>query len=229
MRHLPSRRAYTALRHNVLITALCGLLCGLSPQAKAHPHVFVDGGVDFVFDAENRLTALNVTWLYDAFETLYILSSYGMSLNAEGSLDEADRQELIRIRSNWPLDFNGSAHLSVHGERVSLDWPKDLDAQLIDGRLQLTFTRDLKTALPLGASPAEVAFYESTYFFAFSITDTPELLGPAEGCRAEVIPFNPALKNNSLQASLALLSREETPSIPNVGKEFADRIILICA
>ena len=62
---------------------------------QSHPHVFVDGGVDFVFDEENLLSALLMTWLYDEFESLYILSSYGMSVNSEGALTEADRQELI--------------------------------------------------------------------------------------------------------------------------------------
>lgn len=43
-----------------LITAGLGFAV---PQAPlAHPHVFVDGGVDFVFDATGKLSALNVTW-----------------------------------------------------------------------------------------------------------------------------------------------------------------------
>lgn len=218
----------TMMKHMFMAMTVGCLLFGFAPPAKAHPHVFVDGGIDFVFDEQKQLSALRVAWLYDEFETLYMLSSYGMSLNVEGGLDEEDRLELIRIRSQWPLDFNGSAHLSIHGERVAMDWPTDLDAQLINGRLQLTFTRLLKSPITLKAAPAEVAFYESTYFFAFSITNTPDLIGPSDGCRADIVPFKPGLQNNSLQASLALLSREETPSIPNVGAEFADRVILRC-
>ena len=60
--------------------------------AQSHPHVFVDGGVDFVFDEKNLLSALLITWLYEEFETLYILSSYGMSVDSDCELAEVDRQ-----------------------------------------------------------------------------------------------------------------------------------------
>ena len=51
--------------------ALCAAVA-LAPAlpAQAHPHVFVDGGVDFVLGAGAVLEALEVTWRYDEFETL---------------------------------------------------------------------------------------------------------------------------------------------------------------
>jgi len=203
-------------------------LAVFASAAGAHPHVFVDGGVDFVFSEETMLSALKVTWLYDEFETLYILSSHGMSMNANGTLDEVDRQELIRQRSDWPADFDGSAHLSIDGSSIALEWPKDLDAKLVDGRLQLTFTRDLTSPIDLDHGAAEVAFYESTYFFSFSVTQPPKILD-AEACTAKITPFKPDPQNTALQATLAKLSREETSDIAQVGALFADRIEVTCA
>lgn len=203
-------------------------VAGMADPAKAHPHVFVDGGIDFVVDTENRLQAVHVTWLYDEFETLYMLSSYGMSLNTDGGLDETDRLELIRLRSQWPQDFNGSAHLTVQGASISLEWPQDLDVDLIDGRLELTFKRNLKSPILVKNAPVTAAFYESTYFFAFSITNQPNIIGPSGDCSTDLMPYEPAHHSQSLQAALALLSREKTPVLPNVGAEFADRIVLKC-
>ena len=197
-------------------------------QARAHPHVFVDGGVDFVVDDDGSLTALKVTWLYDAFETLYILSSHEMSLNASGGLDEEDRRRLIQLRSDWPDDFDGSAHLMVDGSPIQMKWPSDLDATVIDGRLQLTFMRQLETEVDLSGTLAEVAFYESTYFFAFSITNTPEVLGSSVDCDMTVRHFEPDESDTELQEALAKLSREETPEIAQVGELFADRIFVQC-
>lgn len=196
--------------------------------ALAHPHVFVDGGVDLRFGTDARLDALEVTWLYDEFETLYILSSYGLELNDQGTLDEADRQELVRLRSDWPEDFDGSAHLSVDGAPVPLEWPENLDAHMIDGRLQVTFTRRLPTPMDLRNRQVEVAFYESTYFFAFSITQEPKLIGDPGHCATQVIPFRADGELADLQATLAQLAREDTPSIENVGALLADRIVLQC-
>ncbi|MDA5557333.1 DUF1007 family protein [Shimia sp. MMG029] len=216
-------------RHTLILIVTMAYSAVFFPvPAHSHPHVYIDGGVDFVFDAQNQLSALNVTWLYDDFETLYILSSYGMSLNSEGKLDESDRQELVRLRSKWPLDFSGSAHLTRRGLAIPLEWPTDLDAHLIDGRLQLTFRRALKDAIEPSTVPFEVAFYESTYFFAFRLTNPPNLIGNSDSCTAEMIPFKSDVQNKSLQAALALLNREETPLIPNVGADFADRIVVKC-
>ena len=145
------------------LSSFCLALLMHPLPAQSHPHVFVDGGVDFMFDEKSAICPL-ITWLYDEFESLYILSSYGMSVNSEGALTEADRQELIRYRSNWPIDFDGSAHLSIDNKNIALEWPTNLDAEFIDGRLSVTFMRKLTTAVDLTISPATVAFYESSYF-----------------------------------------------------------------
>ncbi|MEM6728603.1 MAG: DUF1007 family protein [Pseudomonadota bacterium] len=219
MRHAP-RFAWRA--------GAAALTACVAQPALSHPHVFVDGGVDFIMANGSELAALAVTWRYDAFETLYLLSSYGMSLNADGELDELDRQRLVRHRSDWPDDFDGSAHLSIDGEAVALDWPRDLDAHLVDGRLEVTFLRDLTPPRELSGRGVEVAFYESTYFFAFSVTDAPELRGAEAACGSSVDIFDPSASDLDLQATLAKLSREEIPDIANVGALFADRISVTC-
>ena len=121
---------YRGIRHVRKVirgVLLCGLIVLFGSPAIGHPHVFVDGGVDFLFE-NDTLVALRVTWLYDEFETLYILSLYNLSLNAQGGLDETDRMALVRHRSDWPSDFDGSAHLSVGGAPIALKRPTDMDA-----------------------------------------------------------------------------------------------------
>lgn len=197
-------------------------------QVSGHPHVWVDGGVGFALRDGGVLETVQVTWLYDEFETLYMISEAGMSLNTAGGLDEADRRDLIRHLENWPEDFDGSAHLSIDGQPVPLGWPEGLEARVIEGRLQLTFTRALASPIPLAGRSAEVAFYESTYFFAFSVTKAPDITPAGHGCTAEVQRFDAETAPEGLMAELASLGREETPEIANVGALFADRIALTC-
>ena len=111
--------------------------------ATAHPHAFVDGGVDFVFGSKSVLEGLEVTWLFDEFETLYTLSASGMEPDETGELAEADRLTLVGQMGDWSDDFDGSAHLSVDGEAIALAPPDGLDVRLVDGRLRTTFTRRL--------------------------------------------------------------------------------------
>ena len=190
--------------------------------------MFVDGGIDFILRDGTVLETLEITWRYDSFETLYILASHGLSLNAEGTLDEAARQELTRLRSTWPEDFDGSAHVSIDGRGADLEWPRELDLDIINGRLEMTFLRDLSTPTNIAARDVEVAFYESTYFFAFSITDDPQFKGGAATCDWSHIPFVPGANGSALQATLAKLSREETPQMENVGALFADKVRFQC-
>lgn len=207
----------------------CALAFAMSASAAfAHPHVFIDGGVNFVVGPGRELEAIEVTWLYDEFETLYMLASHGMDLNAQGALDETDRQELVRRLSDWPADFDGSAHLTSRGEAIALDWPQNLDAELVDGRLQLTFDRILQNPIKMTEHAVEAAFFERTYFFDFTVTNTPEIRGLATGCAAEIIPFDPTAQDKALLDVLAKLSREETSDIENVGGFFADRIVVKC-
>jgi len=201
---------------------------GLAVSAEAHPHVFVDGGVNFVMSGPETLDALSVTWLYDDFETLYDLSSRGIEPQPDGSLSEADRETIRAAYSDWPDDFDGSAHLSIDGQAIELAWPSDLAVDLVDGRLQLTFLRKLEEPADLVGKAIEVAFYEATYFFAFKITNQP-VFDCSEACEATVVPYTPGEQSDELQQKLAMLGREETPDIANVGQLFADRIIIECA
>jgi ABC-type uncharacterized transport system substrate-binding protein len=207
-----------------------GLFFGIAfaVPAKTHPHIFVDGGIDFIMSGQETLDALSVTWLFDEFETLYDLASRGIEPQPDGGLSDADRETIRAAYSDWPDDFDGSAHLSIDGEVIEMAWPDDLVVDLVDGRLQFTFLRRLEEPAILTKKSVEVAFYESTYFFAFKITNDPAFAG-TDACAAVVVPYTPGEQTEEVKQSLARLGREETPDIANVGQLFADRIIVNCA
>ncbi len=53
--------------------------------AEAHPHVFIDAGVEVIFDAEGRAEALRVTWIYDEFYSLMIAEERGLDPDYDGT------------------------------------------------------------------------------------------------------------------------------------------------
>jgi len=200
----------------------------LPVTANAHPHVFVDGGVDFVIGQQNQLEALQVTWLIDEFETLYLLSDHGFSLNSKGGLDESVRKEFIRSLSDWPDHFEGASHLSVDGTDIALNLPINLDAQILNGRLLLTFSRKLALPQTVEKQEVEVGFYDSTYYYAFFVKNEPKIVGDNQNCITNVLPFNPDTQEKVLLGALSKLGREETTGIADIGALFADRIQLRC-
>jgi ABC-type uncharacterized transport system substrate-binding protein len=213
---------------NRSLTTAFVLLLGSAVPLYAHPHVFVDGGVDFIMADEATLDALSVTWLFDEFETLYDLASRGIEPQADGSLSEADREIIRAAYAEFPDDFDGSAHLTIDGKDIEMDWPSDVAVNLADGRLQLTFIRKLADQIDLTDRDVDVALYESTYFFAFTITNQPTFSDGAS-CTYVMVPYVAGSQTQDVQQSLAQLGREETPQIANVGELFADRIVATCA
>ena len=74
----------TLAGHITLRAAAVLFVAALAVPASvpAHPHVFVDGGVDFVLDDQGDLTTLSVKWKYDPFEALMSLTALAQSLQS---------------------------------------------------------------------------------------------------------------------------------------------------
>ncbi len=202
-----------------------GTFCG---PALAHPHVFVDGGADFEISEGGSLERIRVTWRYDAFETLYILSDLNV-LPMPGS-DFSDQSRVIveAALGDFPPDFDGSVHIRIDGMAVPLDWPRDLSAQMVGDRLEVTFLRDLAQPVLVRSKDIHVGFYERTYFFKFSLTDAPAFGAAGDSCTSAITPFEPSQQTAEIRAALARLGREETPEDSNAGALLADRMVISC-
>ena len=208
------------------------LLVASSGTAQAHPHAFVDGGVDFVIGTQGgqaTLDALQVTWLLDEFETLYMLSAAEVGLNTQGELDPADHERFERRMRAWLSDFAGSAHASLDGQKLSLHAASAIEVAIVEGRLKVTFDRQLVQPLSIVGRRVDVDFYEATYFYAHTVTQPSVVRGESNACATRVIPFDADEQASAMQAQLQRLAREEEPTNSNVGALFADRIVLQCA
>jgi ABC-type uncharacterized transport system substrate-binding protein len=135
---------------------------------------------------------------------------------------------VVANETAWPEGFDGAARLTIAGTPVPLSHPQAMTARLDGDRLSLTFLRHLQEPRPLLGQTAEVAFYEPTYYYAFSITAAPETMPETGACQITLNPFEASDQLSSLQLTLAALGREETPEIDDVGALFADRIVLEC-
>ena len=189
---------------SVLATvAATGLATGLATGAAAHPHVFIDGGVDFLFDETGRLAQLRVTWIYDPMTSLFILEDLG--LDPAAPLSEADRARVAAYDTVWEEGYAGDAYLWAGDRPAGLSGPRAPEAELRDGRVTIRFLRDLDA--PFRPAPgARVEVYDPTYYMAYVLTEAPRLEGPHAGCEAWVEHFEPTLALAPLQKSLFALS-----------------------
>ncbi len=87
-------------RHLPALAAVLTVLAGAG-GARAHPHVFIDGGVDFRFDTAGRLTDLRVTWIFDPLTSLFMLEDLGIAAEGSAPLARNDRARLAAYQTEW--------------------------------------------------------------------------------------------------------------------------------
>jgi ABC-type uncharacterized transport system substrate-binding protein len=210
-----------------LLAGSLALALAAPPAVQAHPHVFIDSGVDFLFDDGGRLTHLRITWLYDHLSTLLLLEDLGITPDADGGLGADAAAAVARDQSQWIEGYDGDATLHHDGQRVALGPPIEPQATYREGQVEIRFLRALgKPVVPGGETVAKV--YDPSYFVAYFVTYEPRLEHAPPGCAARVEAFEPTAPLAALQQSLFALAPDEDPDEP-VGHLFADRILVSCS
>lgn len=210
----------------MLRAGLVGLaIASLPAGAPAHPHVFIDGGVDFVFDAAGRLSALRIVWIYDPLTSMFMLEDLGIDPSSDLAPDA--RADLAAYQTEWDPGYDGDSYLWDGDRRVGLSGPRSAAANLVDGRVEIRFLRAIETPFrPEAGTIAKI--YDPTYYTAYFVTETPRLEGAADGCRARVTPYTPSAPLAALQQRLSDIAADEDPADPDVGALFADQVHLTC-
>lgn len=205
--------------------ALLFALGTVSAPVAAHPHVFVEGAAGFRFDEAGRLTALRITWTYDAFAMLVMFNQLGLDPDGDGALDDADRARIVRGETDWPEDYDGDVHLDADGTRMPLGRPEGAEAWIESDRISVAF--DLPLAVPLpDPDGARLRLYDPSYFYAYALGRLEDIHDAP--CTARIQPHVPDMNSDALRLTLAQLSREQTPEQPDVGASFSDAAILAC-
>lgn len=205
------------------------LTCCLPIPAMAHPHVFIDTGLEFIVDETGHLTHVRVTWAYDEFYSLLVLEDMKLDQDADGVLTETEQAFLAGFDAQWVEGYNGDLVVQSAGEPVVLSGPMDAKATTEDGRIVTTHLRAVEGgALPANALSAKA--FDETYYTAYEVTRPVTVSGPAV-CAIE--RFDPDIDGQlaQMQAFLKTLDADydlEENDIPLVGENFATEIRVSC-
>lgn len=210
------------------LVSCVALMMGLSGPVHAHPHIFIDAGAGFLFDAAGRLTALRISWRYDEFATLFMFDTLNLDTDGDGTLDDADRAAIVAGETEWPPEYEGDVYLDVAGEKQALTRPANASAEMVEDRIVVQFDLPLAEPVDISESRATLRLYDPGYYYAYSVVEAPRIEKAPPGCATTLTPFVPDEAAAKAQAKLAALSREETPSQPNIGRLFSDEIVLTC-
>lgn len=211
------------------LLALAALLP--AAPAAAHPHIFIDTGLEVIFDTQGRAAAVRVAWVYDEFYSLMMLSDRGLDADGDGRLTAEETARLNGFDMQWDPDYQGDLYvLDGSGAPVGLGRPRDWTVTVQDGRIISTHLRAFDVPQAVGAAPLVLQVYDPGYYTAYTILGTPVLSGQAQGCSVGV--FEPDL--TEAEAQLQAMLREYTADVdlemefPAVGANFAEEARVTC-
>jgi polyphosphate kinase len=209
------------------MAAILGVL--MAGPALAHPHVFIDTGIEVLINDRNEATGVRISWTYDDLYSLFIIGDMGLDPDWDGVLTPEETARLAGFDMQWDPGFPGDTYVLVNDADLPLSRPADFGASYAKGRITSTHVRTFDQPVPLGAEPLIVQVYDPGYYTAYTIATDPVLTGGA-GCLAET--FIPDL-DAADEALLAAL-QEFTPdvdlemSFPAVGKNYAEEVRVTC-
>jgi ABC-type uncharacterized transport system substrate-binding protein len=204
------------------------LLAALLPlPAAAHPHVFIGTGLTLILDADNRLSAIRVTWSYDELYSLLVLEERGLDPDYDGALTPEELASLNGFDMAWIEGFPGDTYAMAGGTPLVLGPPTDYVTGIEDGRIVTTHTRSVD---PAPAAPISVKAYDPTFYTAYEVSRGVTVEG-GTGCTAEVVPADLDAAYTMLEELLYGPRSTEwsEDEFPQVGEAFADEVRLTCA
>jgi len=145
---------------------LFGILAAAAP-APAHPHVFIDNKVTFVFDA-GKVTALRLTWVFDDIFSDSLLTQF--DADGDGAFDKLESNAVGEgVLPNLAM-FHYFTYVFVNGTQLDPIAPADFVASA-DGNRIVTF--EMKIPLPQPVDPRTTALaaevYDREYYVAVDL------------------------------------------------------------
>jgi ABC-type uncharacterized transport system substrate-binding protein len=196
----------------------------------AHPHVFIDTGLELIFDGANQLTHVRVTWKYDALYSLLVTEDMGLDADYDGKLTEAEQTTLTGFDMQWVEDFNGDLEVLSGTEAIELSGPTEATATFDDGQITTTHLRAVLQPLT-AADGFIVKPYDATYYTAYDVTLPLELRG-TDSCRARVKMPVMGAELAALREELSKVELDANPEdvgLPNIGAQLAQDVIVTCS
>ena len=209
-------------------------LFGLSLNAWAHPHLWVDAKVTLAFNTQGKLSEIKQTWLFDEMFSSY--AALGTDKKEKGIPDPA---ELDKIRKNWmaaladPMSHYFTS-ASIDGKPIplgdavasSIDWDRS------SKRIALQFTLPVMPPIELGTIPVVVNIADPTYFVSYDLTrpDAIAMQSAPTGCKANFVQRNP-LDAETMRKLAAIPPNAGAlpPELLKLTQEIQNRVELVCA
>lgn len=211
--------------------ALATVITGLGAvPSLAHPHLFIDTGVEVIFDGDGHATALRITWTYDEMYSMMIVEDRGLDADFDGVLTPDEQATLSGFDMQWDVGYPGDTYALLGETPIALSGPSGWTASYQGGKLISTHLRTLEAAVSPGSEALVVQAYDPSFYAAYRIIN-PAVLTGAAGCEAQVFEPDLGKADAILQAAMDEYTAMSDPEMgfPAVGAAYADEVRVTCA
>lgn len=219
----------TRLRPRLTVLPVLCLAAPLSliPGASsAHPHIFIDAGLHLVIE-QGRVTAIEVTWVYDELYSLLLMQDYGLDEDFDLALTEAEVAQMLGFDLEWTHGFEGGLTLHRGDVALQIGPPEPVSLSLVGpGQFQTVHRRAVVD--PGGADRLDAQVYDPEFYVAFEMTGEMAVEGAT--CDIMLIRADLDAAYEALDTAMAEIGGavSEEDNFPAVGAFFADRVTMEC-
>ena len=215
------------MRFGAIIVAA---VTGFGVPAMAHPHIFIDAGLEVIFDDQGRATALRISWIYDDLTSLGIVSDRGMDEDFDGVLTAEELTAIAGFDMKWDAGFAGDSYALLNTLPLTLTGPEDWTASYKDAKLTSTHLRKFAEPVQITDKPLVVQLYDPTYYVGYTVVAETTLTN-GDTCTAQTITPNLDAADIIFQAALAQIpiGGNVESEYPAVGAAYADEVRISCA
>jgi ABC-type uncharacterized transport system substrate-binding protein len=211
------------------VLSVLGLI-GFAAPASAHPHVFIDAGLEVIFDDQGNATALRISWTYDEYYSLVIAEEHAIDPDYDGAATAEEAAKLAGFDMGWDASFPGDTYALMNNAELALSRPADWTASYAGGKITSSHVRTFETPVKMTDVPLIVQVYDPSFYTAYAIVGTPVLTG-ANGCSVEVFEPDAAAADAQLQAAIEEMagSTDVEGEFPAIGKAYSEEARVTCA
>jgi ABC-type uncharacterized transport system substrate-binding protein len=175
------------IRRTVAVAALILPLLMHAGPVAAHPHVFIDNRVTFVFDAE-KVTALRLNWAFDEVFSDSLLMQF--DADGDGTFDDLESKAVGEGTLPNLKMFHYFTYVWVDGKQLDPIDPTEFAAS-VDGQRVVTFHMTVPLPQPVDPRTAALAteVYDREYYVQVELAQQdPVSLENADGvpCGASI-------------------------------------------
>jgi ABC-type uncharacterized transport system substrate-binding protein len=202
---------------------------GLTTAASAHPHVFVDGRAEVVFDAQGNVAAIKNTWKFDEAFSAY--AKQGLKKLANGRLTEESLEALARVNIHALALYKFFTFQRVNGKLVPIGDGSEQKLSDDGEHLTLSFTVTPPTPIATSSGAVTIALYDPEYFVAMSfVKEKPvKFTAAPKDCKMQI--FTPTGLSSEAAAALAQVPASQRvlpPELQSMTGGIENGVVIDC-